>query len=63
MTNAPLSAIIKSNRTCPRCAAPQFKVAHSKSLPDGSVHRERICEACGHVEERIAPAEKPLANT
>lgn len=48
------------NRICPQCHKPTFLVAESKEQEDGSTRRERRCKSCGHVEERIAPPEKPV---
>ena len=48
----------KTNRTCPKCGEETFLVEWSKEQPDGSTFRERRCKTCGHVGERIAPAEK-----
>ena len=50
----------KTNRTCPRCGLETFLVETSKEQADGSTWRERRCTNCGHVGERLAPAEEPV---
>jgi ribosomal protein S27AE len=51
----------RTNRTCPNCGQDVFACVRSLKLADGSVWRERHCQQCGHIEERIQPPEKRLA--